>query len=347
MTPTLLVENALEAVRYFGRDAEDRIEVRVRDWDWIRDEKMGCLTAVTQGSAEPPRFLELRYHGRDRDGDRDGDHTSSSPRADRGSGSGSGSDSGSGDREAFDYDYDYLLVGKGITFDTGGVSIKPSAGMGMMKGDMGGAAAVIAAFCGVARLQPPGLRLAAIVPTCENMVSGTAIKPGDVAIARSGLSVEIDNTDAEGRLVLADALDYGCERYRPRRVVDVATLTGAIAVALGTQAAGAFVHGDALWDDLESAGNVAGERFWRLPVFDDHRDMMASDVADLCNAGPRSAGSSTAAAFLREFVDLERVREWAHLDVAGVDFSDSVRGYHPKGMTGIPTRSLIRLLCDM
>lgn len=277
--------------------------VTVHHEDWIREQGWGGLLSVAAGSVEPPTVIEVEHRG---------DPSRS--------------------------EVDLVLVGKGVTFDTGGISIKPSAGMEMMKGDMGGAATVASAMWGIQQL---GLKanIRAIIPCTENMPSGTATKPGDVIWMKNGLTVEVDNTDAEGRMILADALTHS-DSYSPSSVVTVATLTGAIDVALGSHAVGAFATDDALWESLWSAGIDAGELMWRMPLLPAYRKMMDSPIATMKNAGERGAGSCTAAAFLREFTTNSA---YAHLDIAGVMHNKGPTPVLPGGMSGTPTRSLIGL----
>jgi leucyl aminopeptidase len=231
-------------------------------------------------------------------------------------------------------------VGKGITFDSGGLSLKTTSGMMTMKDDMGGAAAVISAVAGAAALGL-GVRVVGWVAATENMPSGTAIHPGDVLVARNGTSIEVLNTDAEGRLVLADALSLAAEE-RPDAIVDVATLTGAQVVALGERVAAVFSNDDALADAVMAAGARAGEPAWRLPLVRDYRSKIDSEVADLKNvASGGGAGSIIAGLFLQEFVgDIP----WAHLDIAGPSWSDANEGWLTKGGTGWGARTLIQLL---
>jgi leucyl aminopeptidase len=261
----------------------------------IVKEKMGALLAVAQGSAEEPRFVVLEYKGAE-----------GAP---------------------------VVLVGKGVSFDTGGISIKPAQGMEDMKYDMSGAAAVIGTFEMLGRLRPK-LRVVGLIPSAENMPSGTAIKPGDVVTSQLGKSIEIVNTDAEGRLLLADALSYA-RRFSPACVVDIATLTGAITIGLGHTAAGLMGTDAALIRDLLAAGQRANERAWELPLWDEYRDLNKSDIADVKNSGGRAAGSISAAWFLREFAD---GFPWAHLDIAGTAYSDRDDPSMGKGPTGMGVR---------
>jgi len=276
----------------------------VHDRAWAREQGMGSFLGVAQGSAPPPAFIVLRYHG--------GGSTH------------------------------LALVGKGITFDTGGISIKPAAGMEEMKGDMSGGAAVIAAIGAIARLKP-AIEVTAVVPATENMPSGSAIKPGDVLRAMNGKTIEVINTDAEGRLVLADALAYA-EQVKPTAIVDVATLTGAISIALGNVAMGAMTNSDALYARVQRAAAAVGEKVWQLPMYDEYKEQIKSDVADMKNTGGRGAGSITAAFFLKEFVD---DTPWVHLDMAGVDFYEKEKGVIVKGASGIPVRTLVHLALDL
>jgi leucyl aminopeptidase len=231
------------------------------------------------------------------------------------------------------------LVGKGITFDTGGISIKPNEGMDRMKGDMTGAASVIGAMQAIARLGP-NVNVMAVAPCTENMPSGSATKPGDVVYAMDGQSIEVLNTDAEGRLVLADGLAYarqqGCAT-----LVDVATLTGAMSIALGNVRIGTFATNDRLYADLERAGAACGERLWRFPLDAEYGEQIKSDVADMKNTGGRLAGSITAAKFLERFAG---DTPWAHLDIAGVMDSGSDRGVLVKGNSGYPVRTLVHFV---
>ncbi|KAI9311235.1 cytosol aminopeptidase family, catalytic domain-containing protein [Dichotomocladium elegans] len=281
----------------------ENVEVMVHDKDWAVRQKMNAFLSVAQGSEEPLRFLEIHYHG------------------------------GDGPLHG--------LVGKGITFDSGGISLKPSANMALMKGDMGGAATVVSTMYGISKLRLP-VNIVAAIPLCENMPSGRATKPGDVVRAMNGKSIEIINTDAEGRLILADALYYLSSTYSPKSIVDVATLTGAMDVALGKTFAGVFTNSDDLWARLNAAGEVTADPFWRMPLHGDYlKTMKESIVADLVNSAGRSGGSCTAAAFLKEFVAKLDETAWAHIDIAGVMDSPKNEAYHVKGMSGRPTRSLI------
>lgn len=278
----------------------------IRDEHWLKSEGMGGVLGVAQGSEEPPRLLELHYRG------------ASDPEA-----------------------APLVLVGKGVTHDTGGISIKSAGGMETMKADMSGAAVVAAAVHGIARLKLP-LNVVAVAPLVENMPSGRAIKPGDVLTMYNGKTVEVLNTDAEGRLILADALAYSTRKYSPHTIIDVATLTGAMSVALGDSFIGLWTSSSALWQQLRCAGLLTGDRFWRMPLDQTYQDaMQGGSVSDYQNITKKSkAGSCTAAAFLREFVPADMQR-WAHLDIAGVMESSGTVPYEPKGMSGKPVRALI------
>lgn len=266
---------------------------------------MGSLLSVAQGTDEPAKFIILEHNaGRD------------------------------------DLDT-VVLVGKGITFDSGGISIKDREGMENMKGDMAGAAAVLGAMRAVAALDLP-LHVVGLMPATENLPSGKACKPGDVVRAMNGKTIEIISTDAEGRMLLADALVYAAH-YQPQAVVDLATLTGAVVVALGHHAIGLFSNDDDLATRLEAAGRTSFERVWRMPLFEEYGEQLKSQVADWKHVGGRPAGAITAALFLSKFVgDLP----WAHLDIAGRSFTNEDKPYTPKWATGIGVRLLLQFLRD-
>ena len=283
---------------------ETGLNCRVLTRKDIAKERMGALLAVNAGSEEPPRFIVLE-HG-----------------------------------EATDGMDTLVFIGKGITFDSGGISIKSSGGMEDMKHDMSGAAAVIGAMRSVA-LAKPSLHVVGLVPATENLPDGKALKPGDIITTRSGKTIEVINTDAEGRLVLADALEYA-ERYNPTAVIDLATLTGACVVALGYAATGMMGNDDGLQDRVRSAGETAGERVWPLPLWKDYHDQIKSHVADVKNTGGRWAGALTAGAFLAKFVE----RPWVHLDIAGTAYTDANKPFCPKGATGVGVRLLLQLVKD-
>jgi leucyl aminopeptidase len=228
-----------------------------------------------------------------------------------------------------------VLVGKGITFDTGGISLKPGSDMDEMKYDMCGAASVIGTFKAIAAMNLP-LNVIGVIPTCENMPDGRATRPGDVLTSMSGLTIEVLNTDAEGRLILCDALTY-VERFEPSAVIDVATLTGACVIALGHHASGLFSNNDALAAELLQAGEVALDRAWHMPMWDDYQSLLDSNFADMANIGGRAAGSITAACFLARFA---KKYDWAHLDVAGTAWKSGKE----KGGTGRPVPLLTEFL---
>jgi leucyl aminopeptidase len=287
--------------------AEAGLECEVLEREQMQELGMGALLSVAQGSAQPPKLIVLRY------------------RADRRR------------KQALG------LLGKGITFDSGGISIKPAAGMEAMKSDMSGAAAVIAAMWAIGRLKPP-MNVTAIVPATENMPSGSATKPGDVVRAMSGKTIEVINTDAEGRLILADAIAYARQQGLSP-IIDVATLTGAMVVALGKVATGCVANDQELCQKVIAAGQAAGEKFWQFPLFEEYRELIKSDVADIKNAGaPGQAGALTAAQFLAEFVE---GTPWVHLDMAGTRDTDKEKGVWVKGATGIPTRTLVNLVLSL
>jgi leucyl aminopeptidase len=264
---------------------------------------MNALVGVGKGAAEPPRLIVLEYHGAAAKG------------------------------------RPVVLVGKGITFDSGGISIKPGAGMEEMKSDMAGGAAVLGTMAAAARLQLP-VNLIGIVPSAENMPDGKSYKPGDVLTSMSGTTIEITNTDAEGRLILCDALHFA-RKYKPAVMIDLATLTGACVVALGHEASGLMGNNQRLVDALQEAGERCGERLWPLPLWEEYGEAMKSDIADLKNAGSRDGGTVTAGWFLKQFVGKT---SWAHLDIAGTAWGDKARPYCPKGATGVGVRLLIEYL---
>ena len=233
-----------------------------------------------------------------------------------------------------------LLVGKGVTFDSGGISLKPSTNMGEMKMDMGGGACVLSALATVAR-QKLKVNVIGLIPTTDNMPSGSAQRPGDIITMYSGKTVEVDNTDAEGRLILADALSYGIKKYQPNAVVDLATLTGACVIALGHVQAALYSNDKGLLSKMKSAGEISGELCWPMPLTDAYNEQIKSEVADLKNVGGRDAGSITAAKFLEHFV--ENV-PWVHLDIAGTAMRPKSNSYHPKGGTGYGVRLLWEFL---
>ena len=268
--------------------------------------KMGMLLGVARGSQEPPRLVVLRH-----------DPPNALPGVVLG------------------------LVGKGVTFDTGGISIKPADNMDKMKDDMSGGAAVISAMSALARLKAP-VRVVAVIPMTENMPGGTAVKPGDVLTSAEGKTVEIINTDAEGRLILGDGLWYA-RQLGATHLVDVATLTGACVVALGKTTTGLFGTPGAWVDAVRRASARAGDRSWPMPVFDDYKDQLKSEIADFTNTGGRPGGAITAALFLKEFTgDLP----WVHMDIAGTAWAEEAKPYQPKGPTGVAVRTLVELALD-
>jgi len=302
-TPTYLGETARKLAADFKS-----IKVEVLERKQIEALGMGSFLSVARGSDEPPRFIVLKHSG------------SKTKKTKSGSGAGP-----------------VVLVGKGITFDSGGISIKPAATMDEMKFDMCGAASVLGAFRTIGELDLPD-DVVGIIAACENMPSGRANKPGDVVTSMAGHTIEILNTDAEGRLVLCDALTYA-ERFKPSAVVDIATLTGACVVALGHVNTGLFSTDDDLAEALQSAGKRALDTAWRMPIEDAYQDQLKSNFADIANIGGPPAGSVTAACFLSRFTKAYR---WAHLDIAGTAW----KGGKDKGATGRPVPLLIQFLLD-
>ena len=290
-----------------ARLARERgLEITVLDLEQMKKLGMGGMLGVSRGSRQPPKFMILNYKG----------GTAKEP--------------------------DIALVGKGITFDSGGISIKPSEKLEEMKGDMAGGAAVIAAMAAISQLKPK-INVMALIPATENLPDGNALKPGDVLTAMNGKTMEIISTDAEGRLVLADALSYA-KKHGAKKIVDAATLTGACRIALGDICTGAFGNNQELIDRIIAAGNEAGELVWQMPMFDEYGEQNKSDVADVKNVGGRLAGAITAAKFLAEFVD---DTPWVHLDIAGTSLTDKERGYQIKGATGVPVRTLVNLVVSL
>ena len=231
------------------------------------------------------------------------------------------------------------MVGKGLTFDTGGISIKPSNGMEEMKTDMSGGAGMMGAIMAAASLKLP-VNVVTLVPATENMPGGDSFKPGDVLKTMSGKTIEILNTDAEGRLILADALTYA-ERYKPKAVLDMATLTGACVVALGNHATGLLGTDEKLIDAVKKAGELTGERVWQLPLWEEYDEMIKSDIADVKNIGGRGAGTITAAGLLKKFAS---EYPWAHLDIAGTAWTEKPKPYVPKGAVGVGVRMIVQYL---
>ncbi|KAG0692631.1 cytosol aminopeptidase family, catalytic domain-containing protein [Suillus ampliporus] len=328
MTPTAFCEHV--KAKFSGIPD---VEIIVRDEAWAADKGMRTFLSVTQGTDQPAKFLEIHYRG--------------APSKDA---------------------QPLAFVGKGITFDSGGISLKSSAGMKLMRGDMGGAAAVVSSLFASRQAPTPvrccclrstltliypncRINVVAVTPLCENLPGPKATKPGDVIYAMNGKSVEVDNTDAEGRLVLADALYYASTEFKPHTVIDVATLTGAMDTALGEIYTGVFTTSDTLWNRLSAAGESEYDRFWRMPLDEDYGPQIYSSNADLCNTGGRPAGACTAALFLKAFVDglegkdgQEPSVRWAHIDIAGtMEFTRPVP-YQEKGMTGRPVRALVEFV---
>ena len=279
------------------------VSVEILDERQIEALGMGLLLGVARGSNEPPRVMVFRY---------DPVGAPSAPVLG--------------------------LVGKGVTFDTGGISIKPADGMERMKDDMAGGAAVACAMRAIAMLGAP-IRVVGVVPATENMPSGRATKPGDILTSPEGRTIEVINTDAEGRLILADGLWYA-RKLGATHLVDVATLTGAVVVALGKITSGIFGTPDAWVEQVRRVANQAGDQAWPLPLFDEYREQLKSDIADISNTGGRAAGSITAAMFLKEFTG---GLPWAHLDIAGTAWAEEARPYMPKGPSGVAVRTLAEL----
>jgi leucyl aminopeptidase len=287
-----------------ARDMARRLGLKVRVWrgDDLQKLGMGGIITVGRGSSNPPQFVALEYGKK-----------------------------GRGDTIA--------LVGKGVTFDSGGISIKPSKEMDRMKGDMAGAAAVLGAIRALARLKVPH-HVVGLLPLAENMPSGTASRPGDIITCLGGKTVEIITTDAEGRLIVADALAYAL-RYKPKAIIDLATLTGACVVALGHSATGMLGNNEELKKRVKEAGVASWERVWELPLWDEYDELMKSDIADMKNAGPGVAGAIVGACFLKKFVE---GNPWVHLDIAGTAWSEKSGPYWREGGTGLGVRLLVELL---
>jgi leucyl aminopeptidase len=299
--------NALTPREFASRTAalasEAGVDVEILDERQIEALGMGLLLGVARGSAEPPRLIVFRYNP-----------------------------PGAPEKPVLG------LVGKGITFDTGGISIKPAEKMEQMKDDMAGGAAVACAMRAIALLKAP-MRVIGVVPTTENMPGGRAVKPGDVLKSAAGKTVEVINTDAEGRLILGDGLWYA-RKLGATHLVDVATLTGAVVVALGKITSGLFGAPDEWVETVRRVADRAGDRSWAMPLFDEYRDQIKSDIADMMNTGGRAAGSITAAMFLKEFADGV---PWVHMDIAGTAWADEAKPYLPKGPSGVAVRTLAAL----
>lgn len=282
------------------------LEVSVVDREGMERLGMGALLAVARGSAEPPMFVIMRYLG-----DPENPHRTLG------------------------------LIGKGVTFDAGGISLKPAAGMSDMKTDMAGGACVIAAMRAIGLLKPR-INVTGLVPATENLPSSTALKPGDVVTAMGGKTIEVENTDAEGRLILADALTYARQQSLSP-LVDIATLTGAMKTTFGQTCTGVFTNHQPTLNGFLKSASAAGEKVWQMPMFEEYRDLIKSDIADIKNSGGRLAGSMAAAWFLAEFVGNT---PWVHLDIAGTVRSELTRGHVVKGATGVMVRTLVQFALD-
>ncbi len=304
LTPSELAERAKETATRFGLDIDVLDEARMKELG------MGALLGVARGSDEPAKLIVLRYLP--------------------------------DEAEPMGNDADVVaIVGKGITFDSGGISIKPAEGMEKMKYDMSGAAATLAAMRAIAQLKPR-VNVIGLMPTTENMPSGRAYKPGDVLRAMSGKTIEVINTDAEGRLILADAITYA-RKIGATQIIDLATLTGAVSIALGPVNVAVMGNDQAFVDEVRAAAREVGERFWQLPMDDDYRDLIKSDIADIKNSAGRYAGTITASWFLREFAE---DTPWVHLDIAGTAWENERKAYMAKGPTGVAIRTLINYVCN-
>ena len=280
------------------------LEIKILEKNECEDLGMGAYLAVAKGSDLEPKFIHLTLK-------------SKSPVKEK-----------------------IALVGKGLTFDSGGYNLKVGASqIEMMKYDMGGSAAVLGAAKALGAIKPDGLEIHFIVAACENMINGSAVHPGDVIKASNGKTIEINNTDAEGRLTLADALTYA-SNLKPDSIIDLATLTGAIVVALGNDVAGFWTNNNMMASDLKTASSQAGEELWQMPLQKSYKDGLKSHIADMKNTGPRAGGSITAALFLEEFFD--KNIKWAHIDIAGTCWTDKNKGVHPSGATGYGVRTLVQ-----
>lgn len=300
LTPTHMADRAREMANEFG------LSIDVLDESRMEQEGMGSLLSVSRGSAEPAKLIVLKY---------------------------TPSNVGETDAELL------AFVGKGITFDSGGISLKPGENMELMKYDMTGGATVIGALRAIAQLKP-SVPILGVIPCSENLPSGNATKPGDVVRAMTGKTIEVINTDAEGRLVLADAIAYA-KKLGATRVIDMATLTGAVSIALGDVNTAVLGTDQQLIDEVIAAGKEVGEKFWQLPLDKEYSKQIKSDIADIKNVGGRKAGTITAAAFLKEFAD---GLSWAHLDIAGTAWADEAKPYRSKGPTGVAVRTLISIV---
>ncbi|MDT7542288.1 MAG: leucyl aminopeptidase [Acidobacteriota bacterium] len=308
MTPTIMAERAQQLAEEFG------LEVDVLDQERMEHLGMGSLLSVARGSEEPPALIILKY-------------------TPEGGGGGYGIATGNAPGDGKEL---LAFVGKGVTFDSGGISIKPGENMELMKYDMTGGATVMGVMRAVAQLKP-SMSLLGVVPATENLPSGKATKPGDVVRAMSGKTIEIINTDAEGRLILADAIAYA-KKLGATRIVDLATLTGAVSIALGDVNTAVLGTDQELIDEVIESGREVGEKIWQLPLDKEYTRQIKSDIADIKNVGGRKAGTITAAAFLKEFAD---GISWAHLDIAGTAWGDDAKPFRAKGPTGVCVRTLI------
>ena len=300
MTPTDMAERAREIANEFG------LNIDVLDEARMEQEGMGSLLSVAHGSEQPAKLIILKYTPANFEGD---------------------------GKELL------AFVGKGVTFDSGGISLKPGENMELMKYDMTGAATVMGAMRAIAQLKPP-IPILGVAPCTENLPSGKATKPGDVVKAMTGKTIEIINTDAEGRLILADAIAYA-KKLGATKIIDMATLTGAVSIALGDVNTAVLGTDQQLIDEIISAGREVGEKFWQLPLDKEYSKQIKSDIADIKNVGGRKAGTITAAAFIKEFADGVA---WAHLDIAGTAWGDDAKPYRSKGPTGIALRTLLRIV---
>jgi leucyl aminopeptidase len=300
MTPTDMAERAREIAGEFG------LSVDILDEARMEQEGMGSLLSVTRGSEQPAKLIILRY---------------------------TPTNLPANNNELL------AFVGKGVTFDSGGISLKPGENMELMKYDMTGGATVLGAMRAIAQLKPP-IPILGVAPCTENLPSGKATKPGDVVKAMTGKTIEIINTDAEGRLILADAIAYA-KKLGATKVIDMATLTGAVSIALGDVNTAVLGTDQELIDEIIAAGREVGEKFWQLPLDKEYSKQIKSDIADIKNVGGRKAGTITAAAFLKEFAD---GLSWAHLDIAGTAWGDDAKPYRSKGPTGIAVRTLLRIV---
>ncbi len=294
---------AAEAEKMAGKN---KLEVKIYERDEVQKMGMGAFLGVAQGSHQPPKFIVLKYNGSE------------------------------------SKDIDIALVGKGLTFDSGGISLKPAENMGDMKGDMAGGASVIGAMSAISQLKPK-INVMAIIAATENMPGGGALKPADVLKAMNGKTIEVDNTDAEGRLTLADAICYA-NKQGAKRIVDIATLTGGCVTALGDVTTGGFTNNQELLDAVIKAGKEVGDKIWQLPLFEEYKEQNKSLVADIKNSGGKPASPITAALFVGEFAG---ETPWVHLDIAGTSDIDKNRGYYIKGATGVPTRTLVKLVLSL